>query len=100
MGTTSAVVDKVQNCELSPHDLRRQEMNAVVSRHFPSFYRQAIRYLGNASDAEDAVQDAMLSAFRHIAQFRGEAQMSTWLTRIVINSARARLRKRMREGYV
>jgi DNA-directed RNA polymerase specialized sigma24 family protein len=58
MGTTSAVVDKVQNCELSPHDLRRQEMNAVVSRHFPSFYRQAIRHLGNASDAEDAVQDA------------------------------------------
>jgi RNA polymerase sigma-70 factor (ECF subfamily) len=80
--------------------LRRREMETVVSRHFPAFFRQAIRHLGNTADAEDAVQDAMLSAFRHLSQFRGQAQMSTWLTRIVVNSARTHLRKRSRENHV
>jgi RNA polymerase sigma-70 factor (ECF subfamily) len=55
--------------------------------------------LGNASDAEDAVQDALLSAFQHLAQFRGQARLSTWLTKIVINSAMMHLRRR-RASYV
>jgi len=56
----------------------------------------AFRKLGNAVDAEDAVQEALLSAYKHLDQFNGGAQMSTWLTTIVINAARMQLRRRSR----
>jgi RNA polymerase sigma-70 factor, ECF subfamily len=77
-----------------------EEMNRAVSRSRASFLRSAYRFLENAADAEDAVQDALLSAYKHIDQFRGEAQMSTWLTAIVANSARMQLRKRPRHIHV
>jgi RNA polymerase sigma-70 factor, ECF subfamily len=76
------------------------EMQDVLSRYLPSFYRRAYRYLGNAADAEDAVQDALLSAYKHLDQFKGQAQMSTWLTAIVANSARMHLRRRPRQIHV
>jgi RNA polymerase sigma-70 factor (ECF subfamily) len=66
----------------------------------PSFYRRAYRYLGNQADAEDAVQEAFLSACKHIDQFRGQSQLSTWLTAIVTNSALMQLRKRSRQNNV
>jgi len=72
-----------------------QALTDVVTRHSRRFYRIASNRLSNAADAEDAVQDALLSALRHVEQFRGQAQMSTWLTTIVINSARMQLRKRL-----
>lgn len=75
-----------------------QELDCVVSRYLPMFYRRALRFLGNAADAEDAVQDALLSAYRHLEQFRGQAQLSTWLMTIVTNVARMHLRRRHR-GY-
>jgi RNA polymerase sigma-70 factor (ECF subfamily) len=71
-----------------------RELDDVVSRNISVFYRRAFRYLGNAPDAEDAVQDAFLSAYKHLAQFRGRARISTWLTAIVINAARMKLRRR------
>jgi RNA polymerase sigma-70 factor, ECF subfamily len=77
-----------------------EEMNRAVSRSRASFLRSAYRFLKNAADAEDAVQDALLSAYKHIDQFRGEAQISTWLTAIVSNSARMQLRKRPRHIHV
>jgi RNA polymerase sigma-70 factor (ECF subfamily) len=73
---------------------RAQELNNVVSRYLPMFYKRAFRFLGNATDAEDAVQDALLSAYKHLDQFRGQAQLSTWLTTIVTNAARMQLRRR------
>src|SRR5437660_11841031 len=76
------------------------EMQDVVTRHLPRFYRSAYRQLGNAADAEDAVQDAMLWAYVHLDQFKGQAQMSTWLTSIVTNCARMHLRKRPRRTHV
>jgi RNA polymerase sigma-70 factor (ECF subfamily) len=63
------------------------------------FYKRAFRFLGNAPDAEDAVQDALLSAYRHLGQFRGQAQLSTWLTTIVTNAARLQLRRRRRASF-
>ena len=77
-----------------------REMQDVLSRYLPSFYRRAYRYLGNAADAEDAVQDALLAAYRHLDQFKGEAQMSTWLSAIVTNSARMHLRRRPRQIHL
>jgi len=75
---------------------RLQEFDNIVSRALPRFRRIAMRWLGNHEDAEDAVQDAMLSAFKHIADFEGRAQMSTWLTSVVINAVRMHIRRRPR----
>ena len=80
--------------EASPE--RRREFDNILSRVLPRFRRIAMRRLGNAEDAEDAVQDAMLSAFTHIADFEGRAQMSTWLTAVVINAVRMQIRRRPR----
>jgi RNA polymerase sigma-70 factor (ECF subfamily) len=78
---------------------RAQELDSVVSHYLPMFYKRAFRFLGNATDAEDAVQDALLSACGHLGQFKGQAQLSTWLTTIVTNAARMQLRRR-RGGYL
>ena len=76
------------------------QMMAVLSHRLPYLHRYAYRLLGNKADAEDAVQDALLAAFEHLNQFRGDAQLSTWLTTIVINCARMHLRKRSRYIHV
>ena len=77
-----------------------RDLHDVLARRLPSLHRSAYRPLGNAADAEDAVQDALLSACKHLDQFRGESQISTWLTAIVFNSARMRLRRRPRQIHV
>ena len=73
---------------------------AAVSMHSPVLYRMALRKLGNIEDTEDALQDAFLSAFKHIGQFRGQAKFSTWLGTIVLNSARMQLRRRLSHSFV
>jgi RNA polymerase sigma-70 factor, ECF subfamily len=77
-----------------------REFENAVSQHLPSLCRRAYRYVGNPHDAEDAVQDALLSACKHLDQFRGAAQMTTWLTTIVMNSARTHLRRRPRQPHI
>ena len=76
------------------------EKQEVLSVRLPSFYRCALRVLGNAADAEDALQEALFAAYRHIDQFRGQAQMATWLTTIVRNCALMQLRKRPRQIHL
>jgi RNA polymerase sigma-70 factor (ECF subfamily) len=56
-------------------------------------YSATLAILRNQADAEDAAQEAMLKAFRHIRQFRAEARFSTWLIQIAVNEARMRRRK-------
>jgi RNA polymerase sigma-70 factor (ECF subfamily) len=73
---------------------------AVLSRYSASLYRIAFRKLGNAEDAEDALQDGLLSACKNMHQFRGDAQFSTWLGSIVLNSARMQLRRRQYRNFV
>ena len=82
------------------HEIETLEMQKVLSRCLPAFHRKAFRYLGNAADAEDAVQDALLSAYKHLDQFKWQAQMSTWLTTIVANSALTQLRRRPRQIHL
>jgi RNA polymerase sigma-70 factor (ECF subfamily) len=74
-----------------------RELQGVLSLYLPAFYRRALRVLGNRDASEDAVQEALLVAYKHLHQFRGQSQMSTWLTTIVCNSARMQLRKRPRQ---
>jgi RNA polymerase sigma-70 factor (ECF subfamily) len=96
---TESYIGSDQSPDVHFLEKETREMQDVLSQHMPSFYRRAYRYLGNAPDAEDAVQDALLSACRHLDQFKGQAKMSTWLTTIVINSALTKLRRRPRQIY-
>jgi RNA polymerase sigma-70 factor (ECF subfamily) len=72
----------------------------MMRTHNRMLYRLARSILKDDAEAEDAVQDAYLSAYRHIEAFRGGAKLSTWLARIVINEAYARLRRRRRTAEV
>jgi RNA polymerase sigma-70 factor (ECF subfamily) len=92
--------EQVQPLSVLKCESAAREMEHVVSRCLPSFYRNSYRLPGNTADAEDAVQDALLSAYKHLDQFRGQAQMSTWLSAIVSNSALMHLRKRPRQMQV
>jgi RNA polymerase sigma-70 factor, ECF subfamily len=100
MGTALFGVDETYLSDYHPDVEKIREMEVVLSRCLPSFHRQALRFMGNAADAEDVVQDALVSAYKHLGQFRGEARMSTWLTTIVMNSARVHLRRRPRQIQV
>jgi RNA polymerase sigma-70 factor, ECF subfamily len=77
-----------------------RQFDDVLSRCLPLLHRMAFRKLGDAVEAEDAVQEGLLSAYKHLDQFNGGAQMSTWLTTIVINAARMQLRRRSRHIHV
>jgi RNA polymerase sigma-70 factor (ECF subfamily) len=66
----------------------------LVCRHTDTFLRVARRITNSHEDAEDAVQDAFLKAFQHLHRFEERARFSTWLTRIVINEALMKLRRR------
>ncbi|SDM73239.1 RNA polymerase sigma factor [Allokutzneria albata] len=68
--------------------------DALVRRHTAKLYRVALRIVGDPADAEDVVQEAWVSAWRSLAQFRGEAAPTTWLYRVVTNAALAHLRRR------
>lgn len=68
----------------------------LVRRHNQRLYRACRSVLGDDAEAEDAVQAAWVAAYRHLASFRGEAAFSTWVTRIAVHEASARLRKRGR----
>jgi RNA polymerase sigma-70 factor (ECF subfamily) len=94
MRGTETRVESGQEVRAGVSGERARELDDVVSRNLRAFHQRAFRYLGNAPDAEDAVQDALLSAYKHVSQFRGQARISTWLTAIVINAARMKLRRR------
>jgi RNA polymerase sigma-70 factor (ECF subfamily) len=64
-----------------------QATEALFRRYHGLLFQNAFRVLGNTEDAEDALQDGLLSAYRNIGRFEGRSQFSTWLTRIVINAA-------------
>ena len=85
--------------ELVDRQTAARKLQDVLSLRSQSFFRCAFRVLGNAADAEDAVQEALLAAYKHLNQFRGQSQISTWLTTIVRNSALMQLRKRPRQIY-
>ncbi|MDX6215703.1 MAG: polymerase sigma-70 factor, subfamily [Frankiales bacterium] len=65
----------------------------LLGRHRQRMWAVAIRTLGDPEDAADAVQDASLSAYRAAASFRGDARVTTWLHRIVVNACLDRARR-------
>jgi len=69
---------------------------ALMRRHNRQLYRAVMGIAGNAAEAEDAVQDAWLHAHQRLASYRGDAALSTWLTRIAVHAALDALRRRGR----
>jgi RNA polymerase sigma-70 factor (ECF subfamily) len=78
----------------------QQAFETLMRRHNSRLFRVARAILRDDTEAEDAVQEAYLRAYRRLGDFRGDAQLSTWLTRIVINECLMRMRKRKRSRVV
>ena len=72
----------------------------LMRRHNQKMYRTARSILRDDAEAEDAVQAAYLLAYRAMDTFRGDARLSTWLIRIVVNEAVARMRKRSHSAKI
>jgi RNA polymerase sigma-70 factor (ECF subfamily) len=72
----------------------------LMRRHNRLLFRTARSIVKNDADAEDVLQEAYLLAFRRIGQYRGDAKLSTWLTRIVANEAIARARTTNRRAQI
>jgi RNA polymerase sigma-70 factor (ECF subfamily) len=90
-----------EECEEIPNEAKAaQQLEQILASGLPPLYRRAYRILGNAADAEDAVQDALLAAYTHLDQFKGRSQLGTWVTSIVLNCARLQLRRRQRHVNV
>ncbi|GGO62331.1 RNA polymerase sigma factor SigM [Nonomuraea cavernae] len=66
----------------------------IVKRHRDRMWAVALRTLGDPDEAADAVQDAFVSAYRKAGTFRGEAAVTTWLHRIVVNACLDRMRRK------
>jgi RNA polymerase sigma-70 factor (ECF subfamily) len=73
---------------------------AIMRRYNRRLYRTARAILKDDTLAEDALQDAYIAAFRHLHDFRGDASLGTWLTRIVVNQSLQMLRSSRRERVV
>jgi RNA polymerase sigma-70 factor (ECF subfamily) len=71
----------------------QEALGPLLASYMPQLYRTALRVVGSPQDAEDALQDGLLSALCHLRDFAGRARFSTWLTSIVTNAALMRLRR-------
>src|SRR5580704_19333311 len=100
MQNTNAEVGVDERDEIPSEEGAAQQLEQILASGLPPLYRRACRILGNAADAKDAVQDALLAAYTHLHQLRGQAQISTWLTTIVLNCAQLQLRRRPRHVHV
>lgn len=77
-----------------------EAFGVLMKRHNQMLYRAARSILKDDAEAEDAVQEAYLQAYRAMGDFRGDAKLSTWLVRIVVNEAIGRRRRRTRRAEV
>jgi len=72
----------------------RKAQSELYSMYYRCMYSVSLRILGNATDAEDAMQEAFLSAFRNIGTYEGKVSFGAWLRKIVINRSLDQLKKR------
>ena len=87
---------RLDDAELVRHALLRdgEAFRVIMQRHNQRLYRIARSVLRNSTEAEDAVQEAYVAAFTHLATYRGESPFAGWLARIVMNEALGRLRRK------
>ena len=100
-GTTAALA--LEGAEQADAETIRQVLagntamfELLMRRYNERIYRAARSIVRDEQEAEDVMQQAYVNAFTHLRQFNGSAQFSTWLTRIAINEALARVRRRGR----
>ena len=86
------LVDRLRNGE-------SENFETVVRKHAPRMLAVARRFFSEEQEARDAVQEALLAAFKGIRNFAGEASLSTWLHRVVVNASLMRLRQRRGHPY-
>jgi RNA polymerase sigma-70 factor (ECF subfamily) len=79
---------------------KRAPFGELCERHIKKVFRIIRPITRNREDAEDAVQDCLLNAFTHIKDFDERSRFTTWLTRIAINAALAKLRKNHRKREI
>lgn len=89
----STDIDLARSVAAGDHDA----FHTLMRRHNQTLYRTARSILRNDGEAEDVVQEAYLLAYRSIRNFRGEAKLSTWLIRIVVNLAIRRKQRQSRD---
>jgi RNA polymerase sigma-70 factor, ECF subfamily len=73
-----------------------EAFSRLVDRHYPRCARIAVRILGNREDAEEAIQDAFLRAFKALGDYEDRERFSSWLTRILVNQCRTVLARTKR----
>lgn len=86
------LVDLAKDGDFAAFDL-------LTTRHEQRLYSVALHLVRERNDAEDVVQTAFINALEHLDSFRGEAQFSTWITRICVNAALKALRRRKGQGF-
>jgi RNA polymerase sigma-70 factor, ECF subfamily len=89
----SAIISRIVSGDTCAFEL-------VMRRYNRALYRTARSIVKDDAEAEDTLQDAYMQAYQSLAMFRGESRLLTWLTRIVVNQAVARLRKSARRAEV
>ena len=87
--TDEEVVERVRAGETALFEV-------IMRRYNQRLFRVARSILGNDGEAEDVTQDAYVRSYMHLDQFDGRAKFSTWLTKIAVHEALARLRKRQK----
>src|SRR5215218_8577317 len=73
-----------------------EAFSGLVDRHYPRCARIALRIVGNREDAEEAIQDAFLRAFKALGDYEDRERFSSWLTRILVNQCRTVLARTKR----
>lgn len=100
--STIQAIGKLPDGELvrriAAHD--HEAFRVLMKRHNQMLYRAARSILKNEAEAEDAVQEAYMQAYKAMGNFRGDAKLSTWLVRIVVNESITRLHKHARRAEV
>jgi len=98
----AAIDEKTTDAELARRSaaLDHEAFRVLMKRHNQMLYRAARSILKNEAEAEDAVQEAYLQAYRAMGEFRGDAKVSTWLVRIAVNEAITRLHKQTRRAEI
>jgi RNA polymerase sigma-70 factor (ECF subfamily) len=102
MPTATRIAAELDEAELARRVAGQDTIafEALMRRYNGRLFRVARAILKDDGEAEDALQEAYIAAYSHIAGFRADATLSTWLTRIVINEALGRLRRRKRDVVV
>src|SRR5215510_4131850 len=85
--TDEEVVERVKGGETALYEI-------LMRRYNQRLYRVAVAILRDEAEAEDVMQDAYVRAYEHLRQFEGRAPFASWLTRIAVHEALARIRQR------